>query len=198
MVQVRLTLIVALLLFVSAGRVAADGPLDFSGEINRGNTLVHRFDYNGNQYEFRLIPTGGGWTIWISDPTQRDHNFVAPVTPPFRGPNHAIIEGWHFRNSDNTGPNEPGDGNLNAPQRERYFAFVLNEAGYQEARKALEILLWPNDRAQDEINGAETRLAMVPRLSGVLWIEALELGNLSRGAQAHMERMAFRVRLNLP
>jgi hypothetical protein len=32
------------------------------------------------------------------------------------------IDGWHFRNADNTGPNT---GDINAPQRERQFSFLL-------------------------------------------------------------------------
>lgn len=52
----------------------------------------------------------------------RDEN-LARLTPPLHGPNPCDIEGWHFRNADNTGPNEAGDGNVNAPQREREFLF---------------------------------------------------------------------------
>jgi hypothetical protein len=129
---------------------------------------------------------------------QRGHNYVTAVTPPFRGVNPAVIQGWHFRNKDNTGPNEPGDGNVNAPQMERRFAFVRDSAGYQSAQEALEILLWPGGRPEEDVRNAENQLALVPRIEGVIWIEALELGNLVAGEQAHIERLAFRIRLELP
>ena len=38
-------------------------------------------------------------------------------------PNPRDIEGWHFRNADNSGPNEPGDKNVNAPGEKREFIF---------------------------------------------------------------------------
>ena len=49
---------------------------------------------------------------------------LARLTPPYHFvPNPRFIEGWHFRNSDNTGPNEVGEKNVNAPQRVRDFIF---------------------------------------------------------------------------
>lgn len=194
----RSGLITAIALSLGIAATAAADPLELRGEVSRGDTLVHAFEHDGARYEFRLVPMGGGWTIWIGDPMQRDQNYVAAVTPPFRGVNPAVIQGWHFRNEDNTGPNEPGDGNVNAPQKERPFAFVRDAAGYQAAQGALQVLLWPDGRQETEITSAETRLAMVPRIEGAMWIEALELGNLTPGEQAHIERMAFRVRLDLP
>lgn len=183
--------------FAAPGLAAAD-PLTLRGEVSRGETIVQPFEHHGAHYEFRLVPAGGGWTIWIGDPGHRDRNYVAVATPPFHGVNPAVIQGWHFRNADNTGPNEPGNGNVNAPQKERSFTFVLDSAGYQAAREAMEILLWPHGRSESEIEEAEARLAKIPRADGVLWIEALELGNLIEGEQAHIERMAFRISLNLP
>lgn len=196
----RIALITACVLTLCAvapGLAAADGQ-EFRGEITRGDTLVHRFEYDGAAYEFRLVPHAGGWTIWISDRVHRDRNYVSVVTPPFRGINPAVIEGWHFRNKDNTGPNAPGPGNVNAPQEERRFAFVRDSAGFQTAQAALEILLWPNGHSPEDIQQAEERLAGVPRVHGEMLIEALELGHLVPGEQAHIERMAFRVRLQSP
>jgi hypothetical protein len=190
--------VIALFLGVAATGPAAADPLELRGEASRGDTLVHMFNHDGARYEFRLVPTGGGWTIWIGDPMQRDQNYVTAVTPPFRGINPAVIQGWHFRNKDNTGPNEPGEGNVNAPQKERRFAFVRDGAGYQAAQEALQILLWPDGRPEEDIRNAEDLLALVPRIEGVMWIEALELGNLAAGEQAHIERLAFRIRLELP
>ncbi len=188
----------ALILVVAASSPTIADPLQLRGEISRSETLVHRFKHGELLYEFRLVPSGSGWTIWIGDPLQREYNYVAAVTAPFRGINPAVIEGWHFRNKDNTGPNEAGAGNVNAPQRERRFAFVKDNAGFQAAQEALDVLLWPDGHPDAEIQEAEQRLAQIPRFEGMLLIEALELGNLMPGERAHIERMAFRVTLELP
>jgi len=198
MLRLRHTIFAALFLGFSAHSFAAGNPMDLRGEISRGETMIHRFDHNGAQYELRLLPAGGGWTIWIGDPAHRDHNYVAVATPPFRGINPATIEGWHFRNLDNSGPNEPGGGNVNAPQTERHFFFVLDESGYQKAQEALELVLRPGGHPEAEIKNAEQRLAALPHGEGTLLIDALELGNLTPGEKAHIERMAFHVTLQLP
>ena len=54
------------------------------------------------------------------------------------GTNHRLLEGWHFRNQANTGPNE---GDVNAPQREREFDFVLTPADYEQASQAVDTLV---------------------------------------------------------
>ncbi|MCK5623562.1 MAG: hypothetical protein KAJ11_14795 [Alphaproteobacteria bacterium] len=172
--------------------------MDLRGEVQRGDTIVHPFEHEGHKFEFRLVPVGHGWSIWVGDPIIRERNHVVVATPPYRGNNPAVIQGWHFRNADNSGPNNPGEGNVNAPGETRKFAFVLDGAGYQAAREALEILLWPEGRNKVEIQAAEERLKAVPKAWGVVEIEALELGNLVEGEQAWIERMAFRVRIDLP
>ncbi|MBI4586002.1 MAG: hypothetical protein HY717_18485 [Planctomycetes bacterium] len=64
------------------------------------------------------------------------------MTPPFHFvPNPRSIEGWHLRNADNTGPNEAGIRNVNAPGLEREFWFspsVSRETPitHQEVRRA--------------------------------------------------------------
>lgn len=188
----------ALLLLAAPASPAAADPLLLRGEAQRGDTVVHPFEHDGQAFEFRLIPVGHGWSIWIGDPVNRERNQVVIATPPYRGINPAVIQGWHFRNVDNSGPNKPGKGYVNAPQNTRYFAFVMDGAGYQAAHEALEILMWPEDRDQGDVTKAEERLKAVPKAHGVLTIEALELGNLIEGEQAWIERMAFRIRLNLP
>ena len=192
--------IIAAALFVCAGFAppALADALDLQGEVQRGDTIVHPFEHDGRKFEFRLLPMGQGWSVWIGDPMYRERNQVVVATPPFRGINPSVIQGWHFRNADNTGPNEPGEGNVNAPGKTREFAFVLNGADYLAAREALEILLWPDGRDEAEIQSAKKRLEDIPTAGAVIEIEALELGNLVRGEQAWIERMAFRLRIDLP
>lgn len=180
-----------------AGGAAAD-PLVLEGEIQRSNTLVHPFEHHGHRLEFRLVPMGHGWAIWINAPADRQRNFVTVATPPFRGINPAVIQGWHFRNVDNSGPNAPGEGNVNAPGRTRNFAFVLDNADYQATREAMEILFWPEGRTKKEIDAAKARTKAIPHANATMEILALELGNLVKGEQAWIERMAFRLTIEMP
>lgn len=192
--------IIAAALFPLAGFAppATADPLVLRGEVQRGDTVVHPFEHDGHRFEFRLVPMGHGWSIWIDDPLNRERNHVVVATPPYRGINPAVIQGWHFRNAGNTDPNKPGEGHVNAPGKTRKFAIVLDGADYQAAREALEILMSPDGRDENRIGQAEERLAAIPKATGVLEIEALELGNLVEGEQAWIERLAFRLRINLP
>jgi hypothetical protein len=108
------------------------------------------------------------------------------------------IEGWHFRNSDNSGPNEPGPNNVNAPQELREFYFVLNEADYRSAFDALQILLWPYSYSKQHIDAAEGAHAKVRKGRGKLMIRDFKLNALEPGKQAGIDRMAFDVELTFP
>ncbi len=170
----------------------------FKGEVLRGDSVVHLFEHDGRQFEFRLVPVGQGWQIWIGDGRSRERNFVRVATPPFRGVNPAVVQAWHFRNKDNSGPNLAGPGYVDAPQRERRFAFVLDRAGFQAAQQMLEILQWPEQWPKDQLAAARQRFEAIPKGTGQLRIEALELGNLVKDQEPTLERLAFRVRLNIP
>ena len=68
----------------------------------------------------RLIPTQEGWLLEIAM-KGRESEDLSRLTPPWHFvPNPRDIEGWQFRNADNTGPNE---GSVNAPQELREFIF---------------------------------------------------------------------------
>ena len=188
----------ALLLLAAFACPAHADTMVLQGEAHRGETIVHPFKYDGRMFEFRLVPVGHGWTIWIGNPMNRQRNYVAVATPPYRGVNSADLQGWHFRNADNSGPNKPGEGNVNAPQETRKFAFVLDSTGYQAAYEAMDILLWPEGRGKADIKDAKKRLRAVPKARAVMEIVALELGNLIEGEQAWIERLAFRIRIDLP
>jgi len=91
----------------------------FVGEVWAGQSFERPF---GSGFAFRLEPSPFGWTIRVRE-TGRDED-LSRLTPPFHfSPNPRDLEGWHFRNSDNTGPNEAGDRNVNAPGQLRDFIF---------------------------------------------------------------------------
>jgi hypothetical protein len=69
---------------------------------------------------FTLVPVEDGWLLEVTLPG-RESEDLSRLTPPWHFvPNAREIEGWHFRNVDNTGPNE---GSVNAPQELREFIF---------------------------------------------------------------------------
>jgi hypothetical protein len=136
---------------------------------------------------FRLVPDTYGWTIAVIDGRHPTEDYVAVATPPFRGINHRFLEGWHFRNQANTGPNQ---GDVNAPQREREFGFVLTPADYEQASKALDTLLW-GAHPEAEREQARATLDAASRGHGTLRITGMTLGNLVAGAQAWFETLEF-------
>jgi hypothetical protein len=166
----------------------------FSGEVLKGRSFERQV---GANLFFRLVPDELGWSISVGSKTAQD-NFCSVVTSPYRGMNALHIEGWHFRNSDNSGPNEPGPKNVNAPQELREFYFVLNEPDYRRAFDTLQILLWPYSYSKQQIDAAEGAHAKVRKGRGKLMIRDLKLNALEPGERAGIDRMAFDVELTFP
>jgi len=161
-----------------------------AGEIRRGMTFEAAL---GGGVAFRLVPVRHGWAIWVGDPGRPDDNYAAIATPPFHGINPLYVEGWHFRNSDNSGPNRAGAKNVNAPQETRDFRFVADRKSFLTARAALEAVLWPGASSVREIAAARRRWNDTASGCGRLKITAMTLGNLRVGEKAWIDRMAFTV-----
>ena len=129
---------------------------------------------------FRLAPDTYGWTIGVIAAGRPDEDFAGIATPPYRGINARYLEGWHFRNGANTGPNT---GDVNAPQHEREFAFVLSANDYHRASQVLDALLW-GARPEAERQQLFEILSQVSRGRGRLRVKSSSLGNLQPGTQA--------------
>jgi hypothetical protein len=157
-----------------------------TGTVVRGTTLDILL---APDLAFRLIPYGEDWEIWVGDPAQPEANYSQPLTPPLRGVNDRQIEGWHFRNADNSGPNLPGDQNVNAPQAIRRFCFARDPASFAQA------ISWAEARRDGTLAPAEAFSFVTS--PGVLTITGLTLGNLVEGERAWIERMDYEVRLDL-
>jgi hypothetical protein len=177
----------------------SDFTLSFSGSVARGQTFEKELE---NGLVFRLVPLGGGlgidWSIFVGTEEYGDENYSFIVTPPYRGVNHIYVAGWHFRNSDNSGPNTTGPKNVNAPGETRRFDFVVNERDYEIAVEALDKMLWPGNWSEEEVDLAATEHARLNKGHGILEIMDLELGNLIEGERAWIEHMAFDVELIFP
>jgi len=135
----------------------------FTGAVTRGDHF-RRALWDGLALE--LDPTEGGWRICIRDSTRPSED-LARLTPPVHlVPNPRDIEGWHFRNRANTGPNR---GDVNAPQKSRWFIFSR--------------AVGRNIQAGDSSGTGR----------GALDIEDLVLTPPKRGEKAAVQSMRFRV-----
>ena len=99
----------------SAGRAAHV----ILGEMKAGE----RFERRAGRFTLRLTPVRYddvkipvGWEIGVFEPGREED--LSQLTLPLRGPNGRDLVAWHFRNKDNTGPNE---GKVDAPGSHREF-----------------------------------------------------------------------------
>jgi hypothetical protein len=153
----------------------------FAGEIQAGQ----RFERNFGQqrWVFALEPSDLGWTVTVRERGREED--LSRLTPPLHGvPNPRDIEGWHFRNADNTGPNEPGEKNVNAPGETREFIFSP-EVGRTIAGPGATEAVKPEQVEKVRSFGR-----------GELTIVDYELDRLEPGARAAMRSMRFEVVLS--
>jgi hypothetical protein len=159
-----------------------DEGASFSGEIRAGETFERPF---GPGLIFRLDPISTGWTLTVRERDREED--LSRLTPPFRFvPNPRDIEGRHFRNSDNTGPNERGEKNVNAPGTERTFIFS------PEVGRSIQ-----GAQARAVPTAAEIEKA-TSYGRGVLRILGHRLNHLEPGKQARFDSMRFEVQLSWP
>ncbi len=120
-----------------------------------------------------------GWSIRLFDSTGVD---LSQMTPPFRASvNHRDIEGWHFRNADNSAAN---DGSVNAPQELRVFSFseaLTGTGGFK-----------PSSDGTDGIEGSEGEGR------GSLRVVDYGLTDLGPGEKARLVYLKFNVCLTWP
>jgi len=157
------------------GRSAAE----VRGEVRADSTFVRAT--SDGRFIVVLEPVEEGWWLRIHEPGRPDDD-LSGLTPPWHFvPNPRDIEGWHFRNADNTGPN---DGSVNAPGKERDFIFS------------------PEVGRTIEYNGSNTTAEDVAKVEaygkGTLTILDYQLTPPQRGERAHFERMKFAVCLTWP
>jgi len=147
----------------------------FTGSVTRGDRF-RRPLWDGLALE--LDPTQGGWRICIRDSTRPTED-LARLTPPSHFvPSPRDIEGWHFQNRANTGPNR---GDVNAPRESRRFIFS------REVGRSIQAGDSSGTVTQDEI----ARVEQSGR--GALDIEDLVLTPPKRGEKAAVQSMRFRV-----
>jgi hypothetical protein len=148
------------------------------GAVSRGD-VFSRTTPGG--WLLRLSPGPEGWFLQVTT-KDRELEDLSRLTPPWHFvPNPREIEGWHFRNSDNMGPNE---GSVNAPQELREFIFS------------------PAVGREIEYNGSATTAEDVEKVRafgrGWFFIESFRLTPARRGERAAFESMTFTACLTWP
>ena len=150
----------------------------FQGAVKRGE-LFERKTPAG--WILKLQPDPEGWFLSVTV-SGREGEDLSRLTPPWHFvPNAREIEGWHFRNAANTGPN---DGSVNAPQELREFIFspaVGRGIEYHGSGTS------PDDVAKVRAFGR-----------GWLFIEKYTLTPLSPGTRAAFEAVTFSACLTWP
>lgn len=177
--------------YLTNPNVTIDKVCFFSEEIERGQSFQKKIK---DDLVFCLTPSSfwvenGGWTLNISDETGKpcDDNFAGIVTPPFRGGDNAtFIQGWNFRNEDNTGASEANA--ITANSMTRHFSFVFNQSEYEAIFN--DAFNLPTDENVDASKILTSR--------GVLTITDIEVGNLIPNEVAWIESMKFEVQIYLP
>jgi hypothetical protein len=171
---------------VTIGKVCS-----FSGKLKRGESFQKKIT---QRLVFCLTPSSfwvenGGWDLNISDEIGKpcDDNFAGIVTPPYRGGDNAtFIQGWNFRNENNTGKSEANA--ITSNSMTRFFSFVFNQSDYEAIfNYSFNI---PTDSNVDASKILTSR--------GVLTIIDLKLGNLIPNETAWIESMKFEVKIYLP
>ncbi len=147
------------------------------GVVNAGERVTTPF---GDEFFFVLTPIEHGWQVSVT----HDNAFgnLARLTPPWHFvPNPRYIEGWHFRNRSNTGPNE---GSVNTPQKLREFIFSPEAIG----------------SIKDEVLGRKPTPEEIEAIGrfgkGRLEILDFELTGIKPGHRASLIRMNYRVCLS--
>jgi hypothetical protein len=157
------------------GRLAAAVP----GEVREGETFTRGF---GPGFTFELHPESQGWYVSLKM-HGRDED-LSRLTPPFHSvPNPRYVEGWHFRNADNTGPN---DGSVNAPGEIREFIFSPEVGDTIDGPRASRS---PSPEEIERVGSFG---------SGRLEILDYRLADLKPGQQARMVWLKFRACLSWP
>jgi hypothetical protein len=149
-----------------------------SGEVVKGRLFTRSI---AGGWILRLTPVDSGWLLSVSA-KGREEEDLSRLTPPWHFvPNPREVEGWHFRNAGNTGPN---DGSVNAPQELREFIFS------------------PEVGQSVDYNGSATSAEDVARVRsfgrGWLFLNRYTLSPPRPGERAAFESLTFTACLTTP
>lgn len=155
----------------------------FEGKVVAGQRYEKSF---GPNLRFILQPSEYGWRVVIRD--EREDEDISRLTPPFHFvPNPRDLEGWHFRNAQNTGPNDPKSGEtVNAPGKIRDFIFSPEVGRTIDGLGATSSLTETDIKAVEAFGRGELRIL------------EYELTDIEPGRRARFAWIRFSVTLSWP
>jgi hypothetical protein len=150
--------------------------IEFSGSIKAGQRFEHPF---GDRFIFALEPMQYGWGISVCEKGREEN--LAGLTLPLHGPNPTEIEGWHFRNEDNTDSGNDHSDMMSSDDREFIFS--------PEVGKTINAPESTNEITEDDIDRIEAFG------QGELKIKRLKLSPPQLHGTASIEQMNFDCKL---
>lgn len=157
------------------------------GEVHRSEKFEREI---GQGLVMRLVPSEYGWDFEVG-PKDNDEDYMRCVNEPVHGITPYQIEGWLFRNDDNTAPRKPSELLTPGIGEKREFQFVLTAEDQIKSCADLDKMLYINDEKDPEHLAAMSRFGMYAGGDGSLTITSMALGNLKPGEQAWIESMQF-------
>jgi hypothetical protein len=157
------------------------------GEVHRSEKFEQEI---GHGLTFRLVPDEFGWNIEVG-PQNGTDDYMDCVNGPLRGITPYQIEGWLFRNDDNTGPRKSSELVTLGIREKREFQFVMTAADEAKACADLDKMEHIYDQKNAVHVAATNRFGAYAGGDGSVTITGMTLGNLKPGAQAWIESMRF-------
>jgi hypothetical protein len=143
----------------------------------------------GQGLVFRLVPGEYGWTVEVG-PKDSNDDYMDCVNGPHHGITLYHIEGWQFRNDDNTALLKASELKTPGVGEKREFQFVLTSTDESKACAELEKM---ESKPDERLAGIATtnRFDTYAGGNGSLIITSMTLGNLKPGSHAWIETMSF-------
>jgi len=157
------------------------------GEVHRSEKFEQEI---GHGLAFRLAPDEFGWNIEVG-PKDGTDNYMDCVNGPLHGITPYQVEGWLFRNDDNTGPRKSSESLTLGIGEKREFQFVLTAADEDKSCADLNKAEHTYDQKIPERLAGANRFGTYAGGDGSVTITGVTLGNLKPGAQAWIESMRF-------
>ncbi len=157
------------------------------GEVHRSEKFEREI---GRGLVFRLVPGEYGWNIEVG-PKDGTGNYMDCVNGPLHGITPYQIEGWLFRNDDNTANRKPSDLITPGIGEKREFQFVLTAGDQERSCADLDKMEHIYDEKGPDRIAATSHFGEHAGGDGSVTITSMTLGNLKPGVQAWVESMRF-------
>ena len=194
----RLGILVLALVFLSGiGNGQAKSPPNLSvrlhGEVHRSEKFEREI---GRGLVFRLVPDEYGWNIEVG-PKDGTDNYMDCVNGPLHGITPYQIEGWLFRNDDNTANRKPSELMTPGIGEKREFQFALTAGDQGRSCADLDKMEHIYDEKDPKRRAAMNRFGEYAGGNGSVTITSMTLGDLTPGTQAWIESMRFEATFSL-